>query len=122
MKFTKAVLGVALLVAVLSTTYTSGFSIATTHSRVSAPFAGISTRSSSVGCRGIQSSATKCSRVVRKLAAGDDEEDDDELDGPLSKGVDSVAWLPTVIGAESVEAPGGSAGEVSIQYALKILQ
>lgn len=113
MKFTKAALGIALVVAVYSTTCTSGFSIATTPSRFSATGAIISTKSSTLGY--CQSSVPRdSSRVLRKLAAGDDEEDDDELDGPLSKGVDSVSWLPTVIGAESVEATGDSGGEVSI--------
>lgn len=120
MKFSKEALGIA-LVAVLGTapTLTSGFTapaatttITTVQLALSPPSPGISTRSFVLGFRA-QPSLARGSIVFRKLAAGDDEEDDDELEGPLSKGVDSVSWLPTVIGAKSVESPGDSSEEVS---------
>lgn len=38
------------------------------------------------------------STTARNMLADDDEFDDEE--GPLSDGVDSVSWLPTVIGGE----------------------
>lgn len=47
-------------------------------------------------------------KTQRRLADGDDEDDYDE---PLSKGVDSVSWLPTVAGGGSVVGAGGKAGE-----------
>jgi Lon protease-like protein len=37
--------------------------------------------------------------TFRRLAA--EEQEDEEDDGPLSKGIDSVSWLPTVIGGRS---------------------
>ena len=39
------------------------------------------------------------------MAEEDDDDDEDEVNAedPLGNGVDSVAWLPTVVGAESVE-------------------
>lgn len=43
--------------------------------------------------------------TLRKLAAddneGDEEEDWNDADEPLSKGIDSVSWLPSVIGCRS---------------------
>ena len=45
----------------------------------------------------------------RFLAADDDDEDfdDDDLEekGPLSDGVDSVSWLPSVVGAKGDNMP-----------------
>ena len=34
-----------------------------------------------------------------------DDEDDDESDDPLAKGIDSVGWMPTVVGARDVQTP-----------------
>lgn len=55
----------------------------------------------------------------RFLAAGDDDEldddDDDDYDeekGPLSNGVDSVSWLPSVVDAKGDNMPITSAKEV----------
>ena len=45
----------------------------------------------------------------------DDDEDDDDVgdrDDPLGKGIDSVSWLPTVIGAKDM-ATSTSTREVS---------
>jgi hypothetical protein len=50
--------------------------------------------------------------VVRRLAADDDDLDaDDYEEGPLGKGVDSVSWLPSVVGKKGESVP--SAKEVS---------
>jgi hypothetical protein len=39
----------------------------------------------------------------------DHDEDDDDDDDPLSKGIDSVSWLPSVVGAKgSTEAVKGT--------------
>ena len=46
------------------------------------------------------------STTYRRAAAED--EDDDSYDEPLAKGVDSVAWLPTVAGAKTVVEASGS--------------
>ena len=35
----------------------------------------------------------------------DDDDDDDDDDSPLSKGIDSVSWLPSVDGAKSEKIP-----------------
>lgn len=35
----------------------------------------------------------------------DDEDDEDDENNPLAKGVDSVSWLPTVVGAKDVDNP-----------------
>lgn len=71
----------------------------------------------SFGVVSVRSNKANCvsySRVKtqRKLAENDDEEDG--YDEPLSKGVDSVSWLPTVVGAKSVEADS-EGGEVSAE-------
>lgn len=62
------------------------------------------------------------SSTSRKLAADDDddEDDDDDDDGyddPLSKGVDSVSWLPSVTLGK---VDSGSGGEVGLFIAWKI--
>lgn len=45
-------------------------------------------------------------RMINEDNDDDDEEDwEDEDDGPLSEGIDSVSWLPTVVGAQDVESP-----------------
>jgi hypothetical protein len=65
-------------------------------------------------------------RIRRQLAAsdGDEDEDDDDDDeeeeeeeneqqnGPLKDGVDSVSWLPSVIGAKGDDVALTSAKEV----------
>jgi hypothetical protein len=59
-------------------------------------------------------SSKKLSRttVVRRLAADDDDWDaDDYEEGPLGKGIDSVSWLPSVVGKKGESIP--SAKEVS---------
>ncbi|KAG7341131.1 Lon family ATP-dependent protease [Nitzschia inconspicua] len=62
--------------------------------------------------------ASRTSLSRRWLAADDDEDDDDddydeeeeeEKKGPLSKGIDSVSWLPSVIGAKGDNVPITSA-------------
>ena len=50
----------------------------------------------------------------RKLAESDDD-DDDEVDEPLADGVNSVSWLPSVVGAKKVEA-STKGGEVSEDF------
>jgi hypothetical protein len=45
----------------------------------------------------------------------DDEDDEDEKQGPLSKGIDSVSWLPSVIGAKGDNMPITSAKEVRVE-------
>jgi hypothetical protein len=52
--------------------------------------------------------------VVRRLTADDDDLDADDYDyeeGPLGKGIDSVSWLPSVVGKKGESVP--SAKEVS---------
>ena len=44
--------------------------------------------------------------------AESDDDDDDEVDEPLADGVNSVSWLPSVVGAKKVEADT-KGGEVS---------
>ena len=44
--------------------------------------------------------------MVTRLFSSDDDEDKHELEDPLGKGVDSVSWLPSVVGA-SGEAISG---------------
>jgi hypothetical protein len=39
----------------------------------------------------------------------DDYDDDDDDDDPLSRGIDSVSWLPSVVGAKSVGEISGTA-------------
>jgi hypothetical protein len=61
-------------------------------------------------------SPNKLSRttVVRRVAADDDDDDldaDDYEEGPLGKGIDSVSWLPSVVGKKGESVP--SAKEVS---------
>jgi hypothetical protein len=65
-------------------------------------------------------------RTCRNLASSDDddddEDDDDEYDvsaGPLKDGVDSVSWLPSVIGAKGDNMPITSAKEVRHMKARK---
>jgi hypothetical protein len=67
----------------------------------------------SVGKWNAQQSLTR-----RFLSAADeeededeDEDDDDERKGPLSNGVDSVSWLPSVVGAKGDNMPITSAKE-----------
>ena len=116
MKFTQEALGVILAVcSALSVSTTVAFSsVATTNvqsgqrAALSAPSFGISSSRHAVGFR-VRSSVPGSS-VLRKLAENDD--DDDDFDEPLSKGVDSVSWLPTVVAAKSVETTS-SAGDVS---------
>lgn len=43
----------------------------------------------------------------------DEEDDDDDQKGPLSNGVDSVSWLPSVVGAKGDNMPITTAKEVS---------
>jgi len=47
--------------------------------------------------------------MERGLAAADDEEEwsDDDEEEPLSKGIDSVSWLPSVKGAKNEQISGG---------------
>ena len=50
----------------------------------------------------------KRSVVLRMVDDDDEDEDDDEYDeeeGPLADGIDSVSWLPTVLGAKDIENP-----------------
>ena len=52
---------------------------------------------------------------TRRFAGLDDEEDEDDYDednGPLAKGLNSVSWLPTVDGAKGDNMPIDSAKEV----------
>jgi Lon protease-like protein len=59
----------------------------------------------------------KSSRI---FAASDDDDDYDDYDDdaePLSKGIDSVSWLPTVAGA----SPGGSFSESDLPDGVEIL-
>lgn len=59
---------------------------------------------------------TRDSRTCRWAFKDDEEEDDEEEDekrGPLSKGIDSVSWLPSVIGSKGDNLPITSAKEVS---------
>jgi hypothetical protein len=51
-------------------------------------------------------------KTQRRLAESDDDEHDDD-DEPLAKGVNSVSWLPTVVGAKKVEAEKSDDDEVS---------
>lgn len=58
----------------------------------------------------------------RRLASDENDDDDDDEDdeeyeeqsGPLKDGVDSVSWLPSVIGAKGDKMPITSAKEVSL--------
>ena len=61
------------------------------------------------------------SNWVRRLSVSDNEEDDDDDDddmfdeerGPLANGVDSVSWLPSVMGRKGDNMPITSKKEVS---------
>jgi hypothetical protein len=56
--------------------------------------------------------STRQAMVTRLYAAEDDEDDDDETSlGPLGKGIDSVSWLPSVVGEKG--EPIAGAKEVS---------
>ena len=53
-------------------------------------------------------SPNKLSRttVVRRLADDDDDLDaEDDEEGPLGKGIDSVSWLPSVVGKKGESVP-----------------
>ena len=73
----------------------------------------LESRSTRIASAGIQANTMVGRRVetLRKLAVGDDD-DDDDADEPLSNGVDSVSWLPTVVGAKEVDA-SSDGGDVS---------
>ena len=48
-----------------------------------------------------RSSPSNKQRLTQRRLAAEDDEEDDADDEPLAKGIDSVSWLPTVIGARS---------------------
>lgn len=53
----------------------------------------------------------RASTKLRMVEEDDDDDDDDEdedSDDPLGNGVDSVAWLPSVIGAKGKEVTSAS--------------
>jgi hypothetical protein len=51
--------------------------------------------------------------LTRRFAAlDDDDEDYDDVEGPLANGIDSVSWLPSVAGAKGDNMPIESAKEV----------
>mmetsp|Transcript_18974 Transcript_18974/g.29229 ORF Transcript_18974/g.29229 Transcript_18974/m.29229 type:complete len:408 (+) Transcript_18974:215-1438(+) len=63
---------------------------------------GIVTKSSSFGGSALAvQSRTGTTSTARNMVEDDEEFDDEE--GPLSDGVDSVSWLPTVVGGEDIE-------------------
>ena len=54
---------------------------------------------------------------TRRFAGLDEDEDEDDYDedkGPLSKGIDSVSWLPSVDGAKGDNMPIDSVKEVRL--------
>jgi len=58
-------------------------------------------------------SPNKLSRttVVRRLADDDDDLDaEDDEEGPLGKGIDSVSWLPSVVGKKGESVPSAKVG------------
>jgi hypothetical protein len=82
------------------------------------------TKASGVSLFGARNKLQKAPRaMVTRLYAADDEdeddedEDDDEQKGPLGKGVESVGWLPSVVGEKGGEISG--AKEVSLCRSLR---
>ena len=79
------------------------------HARgLTAAFAGGQSGSASRG-------ASKRFGMTRLFASSDDDDDDEEEEGggPLAKGVDSVSWLPTVLGRKGDNMPISDVKEVS---------
>jgi Lon protease-like protein len=103
MKFPKEVL-LCLLAGLLSWN-TQAFSHSSTRMVQSPSFLGKTTRTTSVRRTAITS--VKNRRLVRANMAADDDEEEDEEDDynnePLAKGVDSVSWLPSVVGKPAVD-------------------
>lgn len=57
---------------------------------------------------GVRSSSRSSVQIWAK--EDDDEDDNEGEDEPLSKGIDSVSWLPSTVGSPTIESTEGSSG------------